>query len=802
MAPPVQQQLQQLAQQLAELPPATLAASFAAIVASWLLLRLVGVVGGGRRRGGGGGGGVGGIGAADDGDCDTARSSAIQSVGDGGLAGNGTVVDVLRHRAAQSPRRVVYTFVDDKGAEVRSITLGELLARATDVAAMLQQGDAKVAKGDRVVLCYPPGLDFAVGFWGCMLAGAAAIPMYPPYPGTLAKDLAHFNKLVADAGATVVLTNREYDTASKLGTFSSFFARTPTAGWPKGVRWFCSDGAPAAPAAGRPGALAHVATAPADIAFFQYSSGSTSAPKAVMISHGNLRCQLRTWDSIAPGDVMVSWLPSYHDMGLVGFIVVPAFTGARCVSMSPISFIKDAAVWMRTASKYRATHCCAPNFGFALAARKTSDQARDALDLSCLKQAICAAEPIRAAALDAFVAKFGPVGFRRDAFNCGYGLAEVTLTCTGHDPLRPQAPTVLRLDKAALEEVGARQAVDVGEGFGGEVAELVGCGYAAPAQEVAVVDTAGATAGAAVRLPEDRVGEVWTRSEAVSVGYWGREELSKETFGNVLAGSGGGGGGGDGGWLATGDQGFLRGGQLFITGRLKDLIIVHGRNVMPQDLEADAEAAADAALRPGCSAAFSVERGGEEHVVLVAEARDARMAPAPAAAAARAVRAALLAQHQLGVEVIVIAPRSIPKTTSGKIQRSKCKAVYLEGGLKRMRVDEGGASSAAEEAAANAAAKETATRRNKALAATRGAASTVVEAGATVTEAAVEAWLKQKLIEHRRAIAEEEEEEEGGEEGAGAAAGEGGGELDMDCSWAELGLDSVSAVNLSARECS
>jgi acyl-CoA synthetase (AMP-forming)/AMP-acid ligase II len=294
---------------------------------------------------------------------------------------------------------VLLTYVDIKMKVERELTFGELDFEARKVAGLLQSQGVK--KGDKIILCYPPGLEFACAFWGALYCGAVSIPTYPPYPGTLAKDLPHFNKLVEDSGARVVLTDRKYMAASKLGTFQSYLKSKSAIGWPKNVAWHVTEGLS--------GSLADKAEPVElcldDLAFFQYSSGSTSSPKAVMISFGNIKCQLKTWDSITPEDVMVSWLPSYHDMGLVGFTIVPAFTSARCVSMDPLNFIRDPSVWIQLMSKYKATHGCAPNFGFALAARKCSDKLAATLDLSNWRQAICAAEPIRKDALEGCVVR-------------------------------------------------------------------------------------------------------------------------------------------------------------------------------------------------------------------------------------------------------------------------------------------------------------------------------------------------------------------------------------------------------------
>ncbi|TMW61326.1 hypothetical protein Poli38472_012517 [Pythium oligandrum] len=576
-------------------------------------------------------------------------------------------------RYAESPKyrhKIVYTFLDDQGKETVNYTFAEVDEAARRIAATLQR-DANVKKGDRVMLCYPPGLDFALAFWGCLYAGAVGIPVYPPYPGTLAKDLPKFNRMVEDSGARVILTNRTYHLASKMATVKGFFSigsnKAAATTWPENVQWITTDSIADSVAELYDEAAGVDALTMDDIAFFQYSSGSTSAPKAVMISHRNLRAQLKTWESIESEDTLISWLPSYHDMGLVGFIITPCIFAARCVSMSPISFIKDPAMWMRIVTKYKGTHVCAPNFGYALAARKTTDEQAKKMDLSTIKQAICAAEPIRVESLEAFTSKFEKsANFNPKTFNCGYGLAEVTLVCTGQNPLERKDPTVLHVDKTTLEaekrvKIVKQQAKSTG------VMTLVGCGKAMPTFSVIIVDP-----DSKKKLQEGHVGEVWIQGPSVAAGYWNREEYTKEMFGALLHGEKN-----DANvYLRTGDMGFLKSGELFVTGRLKDLIIVRGRNVCPQDVEATVENAHDN-VRPGCVAAFSIEKNEEEALVVVSEVKNGTSKDV-CIEICREITKSVLAEHQLRCEsIVLLRQKTIPKTTSGKIQRSAAKSKFL-----------------------------------------------------------------------------------------------------------------------------
>ena len=645
---------------------------------------------------------------------------------------NVTVVDALKYAARRFPNDVVYTFLDDAGRESATMTNAELDQKARGIAYTLLQRGAK--KGDRVILCYAPGLDFSAGFWGCLYAGVIAIPIYPPYPGRLEKDLPKFHKIVNDSGAQIVLTNKIYSITTKVASVTDYFTREADTTWPSHLTWISTDSI----ALSEGNKYVAVNVDMDDLAFFQYSSGSTSDPKAIMISYGNLRAQLKIWETIQPTDTMVSWLPSFHDMGLVGFTIVPVWTHCHCVSMSPISFIKKPTLWLQTASKYHATHICAPNFAYALAARKTTDAVRDTLDLSNLKQAICAAEPIRPESLDIFRLKFEPAGFDPKTFNCGYGLAEVTLVCTGQDPKSRKLPVVLQLDKRAIEEDKiAREA-----GPEDDVMVLVGCGAPAPTFELSIVDP-----DTCEPLEENRIGEIWVSGPSVATGYYGKPEMTQEAFHAELDGMK---------YLRTGDLGFLRDEQVFVTGRMKDLIIINGRNVAPQDVELSVEDAYDA-VRPGCVATFSIERDLTECLVVVVELRNP-MKDDKLQEAADAIQSRVLADHQLSCHAIALLfPRKIPKTTSGKIQRHMSKLCFEKGTLHAQKIF------TFESKKRKSAAKKTSKSKKKSVASTTTTNSK--------TPAEVEEWLMAQLDVD---------------------------DVDGETPWAAMGMDSVALVSLSA----
>ncbi|MFY0528921.1 amino acid adenylation domain-containing protein [Archangium gephyra] len=561
-----------------------------------------------------------------------------------------TLLELVGHRASAEGEQRLYTFLDDAGGEEGALSYEELGRRARRIATALQG----LSPGDRVVLLYPPGLEYVAGFFGCLHAGLVAVPAYPPDPSRLERTLPRLLAIIRDARATAVLT-----TSFILGMGEFLFEQAPDL---KSLRWVATDELPV----GLEADWREPDVGPDSLAFLQYTSGSTGTPKGVMLSHRNLlhNLELITHAFRAHREsVGVIWLPPYHDMGLIGGVLEPLFVGFPVVLMSPMTFLKRPQRWLEAVSRYRATISGGPNFAFELCTRRIPEAERQALDLSSWEVAFCGAEPIRSETLDRFVSAFGACGFRRQSFYSCYGLAEGTLIVTGSE--RGQEPVLRTVEEAALQRARVEQVP--ADRTGGRV--VVGCGRTLPDQRVLIVHPETRT-----RCAGNEVGEIWVSGPSVALGYWQRPEETERSFQARLA---------DGGtemFLRTGDLGFMLDGELFVAGRRKDLIILRGRNLYPQDLELTVEQC-HPAMRPGCGAAFSVEVGGEERLVVVQEL-DPRQ-PADPAQVLGAMRQALSEGHEVQPHALVLLePGSIPKTSSGKIQRHACKAGFLEGELR------------------------------------------------------------------------------------------------------------------------
>ncbi len=556
-----------------------------------------------------------------------------------------SLIEILRRRAAEQPQEIAYTFLKDSLEEAESLTYLELEARVRAVAARILRAGGS---GDRALLLYPSGLEFVTAFLACLAAGVVAVPTYPPRSR---HSLPRLEAIAADSRSQLILT-----TSALLPRVSEW---APGITGSTGVVCLATDEVDPGISAG----WSDPGVEPATLAFLQYTSGSTALPKGVEVSHGNLlhnEEMIRRAFRQSRESIIVSWLPLYHDMGLIGGVLQPAYVGARCILLSPIAFLQRPARWLEAISRYRATTSGGPSFAYDLCVRKVPEPDRAGLDLSSWEVAFNGAEPVRAETLERFAADFGSVGFQRRAFYPCYGLAEATLFVTGGDPAAE--PVLAEVDRAALEQGRVSRPQGV-------VRRLVGCGRPAAGLEVVIADPESGR-----RLPADQVGEIWAAGPNVARGYWGRPEATRETFAARLADDPG-----AGPFLRTGDLGFLRDGELFITGRRKDLIIVRGRNLYPQDIELSAERA-HPALRPGCGAAFSVEAEGEERLVVVYELeRAARVRGA--GAVAQAVALAVAEEHEVAVhEVLLVQAGTVPKTSSGKIQRHACRARYLAGG--------------------------------------------------------------------------------------------------------------------------
>ncbi|WNG46959.1 amino acid adenylation domain-containing protein [Archangium minus] len=570
------------------------------------------------------------------------------------LPKDATFVDVLRERVLRQPEARVFTFLDEDGES--SLTYQELDERARAVAATLRR---HLAPGERVLLLYPPGREYVLGFLGCLYAGVVAVPAYPPDPARLGRTLPRLQALVADCRATAALT-----TSALLDMVGFLTEDAPDL---RALRWLATDLL-------EPGVAGEWSAPPVsaeDLAFLQYTSGSTGTPKGVMLSHSNLLHNsglISLGFDASPRPVGVIWLPPYHDMGLIGGILQPLYRDIPTVLMSPLFFLQQPLRWLEAISRHGGTVSGGPNFAYELCVRKTTPEQRAALDLRSWEVAFCGAEPIRQETLERFAEAFAPAGFRREAFYPCYGLAEGTLIVSGGRKAEP--PVVRRFARDGLPRGEARAPRVEQEGV-----PMIGCGQSLGDQEVRIVDPETCEPS-----PPGRIGEIWVRGASVARGYWERPEDTERIFHARLAGSG------EGPFLRTGDLGVLDGGELFVMGRRKDLLIIRGRNHYPQDIELSVERC-DPGLRPGCGAAFSVDVEGEERLVVVQEFAD-RSAADPGVRAREAIariRQVVAEQHELGVHaVMLLAPGSIPKTSSGKIQRHACRAAFLEGSLEEV----------------------------------------------------------------------------------------------------------------------
>jgi acyl-CoA synthetase (AMP-forming)/AMP-acid ligase II/acyl carrier protein len=564
-----------------------------------------------------------------------------------------TLLELLERRAERDPEYCAYTFRHDDGA-VSTWTIGQLERRARAVGAMLQ---ATCYPGDRVLLVYPPGLDFVGAFFGCVYAGVLPVPATYPKPR---RPMPRLLAVGRDCDASLVLT-----TSQTLETLEL----PKTAPELEQLDWFATDTIPEE----RGDQWRHPHRGPDDLAFLQYTSGSTSEPKGVMVSHRNLLHNLamikRAFamdrihaDGVDP--VSVWWLPAYHDMGLIGGILGAVYQQGHLVLMSPTSFLKRPSSWLKSMSELRATISGAPNFAYEMCVNKATPEDLASLDLSHWRLAFCGAEPIRRHTLRRFAETFAPCGFREDAFYPCYGLAEATLLVSGGDG--PGRLVVMGVDRAALADHRIEERTDVSDV---SVQELVGCGAPWLGQEIAIVDPE-----THVPLPPHQVGEIWVHGPSVAKGYWNRPEETRQEFNACLAGDP------SKVFMRTGDLGFINDGNLYITGRVKEMIIVRGRNLYPQDIELSATRA-HPALASGAGAAFSAEVEGEERLVVVHEV-DRQFRNGDFDEVFRCVRRAIVDEHELDpYAIVLIRQASLPRTTSGKIQRNLCRQQYLAGDL-------------------------------------------------------------------------------------------------------------------------
>jgi len=566
-----------------------------------------------------------------------------------------SLVELLRRRATQQPEMLAYTFLSDGEREEFHLLYDSLDRQARAIASRLQSIGMS---GKQVLLFYPPGLEYIAAVFGCMYAGAVAVLAFPP---RLNRPTPRLQAIVEDAQATDVLTTR-----TVLSDVERYLDLMPEFGC---LRWHAVEDIPAEEAEGW-----RAPTITSDtIALLQYTSGSTSKPTGVMVSHGNLMHNLALmkhgFGLDASIDRGVTWLPIYHDMGLVGSILQTVYTGGSTILMSPASFLQSPVRWLQAITRYRGTGSGGPNFAYQLCVDKITPEQRKTLDLSSWRVAFCGAEPIRAQTLERFAETFESCGFRRDAFYPCYGMAEATLLISGG--LGPAKPVLHNVSRSSLK---LNSVIGVASDEK-DMQTLVGCGRAMLDQKIVIVDPE-----TLARCAPGKVGEIWVSSPSVAIGYWNLVEETGQTFRAYLAESN------EGPFLRTGDLGYLHEGELFITGRMKDLIVIRGHNHYPQDIELTVEQS-HPALRKGGGAAFSVddEDSGAESLVIVQEVeRHSRNLDADAAIAA--IRGAIAEHHGLQTRAIaLIKTLSLPRTSSGKVMRQATRAKFLEGRLEVVR---------------------------------------------------------------------------------------------------------------------
>ncbi|BAZ50352.1 amino acid adenylation [Nostoc sp. NIES-4103] len=556
-----------------------------------------------------------------------------------------TLVELLQWRANKQPQQQAYTFLVDGEVESSYLTYKELDRQARLIATLLQ---SCATTGQRALLLYPSGLEFIAAFFGCLYAGVIAVPAYPPRSN---RSIPRLQAIVTDAQATIVLT-----TISILTEIKRQFNQVPELAT---MQWLATDQI----ASEGKDTWQRANVTNDTLALLQYTSGSTAAPKGVKVSHGNLLHNQKLIQRAmqhSKETVFVGWLPLFHDMGLVGNMLQPLYLGIPCILMSPVAFLQKPLRWLQAISRYQATTSGGPNFAYDLCVRKITPEQRNNLDLSSWEIAFNGAEPIRQETLEQFAVTFAECGFRREAFYPCYGMAETTLIVSGGSKAAP--PVLQTVKSAALAQ---NQLVPASKEEAG-VRTLVGCGHPLPDLKIVIVNPDTLT----LCLPSE-VGEIWVSGASVTQGYWYQEEQTKSTFRAYLKDTK------EGPFLRTGDLGCLYEGKLFITGRKKDLIIIRGRNHYPQDIEWTV-AQSHAALQADGGAAFCVDVNDQERLVVVQEVQRSYLRNLETEAVIAAIRQAVVEEHELQVyAVLLLKPGSIPKTSSGKIQRHACQAGFL-----------------------------------------------------------------------------------------------------------------------------
>jgi acyl-CoA synthetase (AMP-forming)/AMP-acid ligase II/acyl carrier protein len=560
-----------------------------------------------------------------------------------------TLPEVLQMRAKQTPDKMAFNFLNDGDDDEEKITYRELDASARSIAVRLL---SVARRGERALMLFPPGMDFIRALYGCLYAGVIAVPAYPPRKN---RSLERIRLMVVDSGASVVMSTGEIFAGSEKNFQDVEELRS--------LPWVVIDKTAMTGISGE----FMIDLNPGETALLQYTSGSTGLPKGVMVAHSNImrNCDfIRCSFGFSQQTIGVSWLPSFHDMGLVGQIFQPVFTGFTSVLMPPVAFLQKPIRWMKAFSKYRGTMGGAPNFAFDLLANNTTPEEREGLDLSSIKTIYCGAEPIRKSTFDRFTDVYKAYGLTPEMLYPCYGMAETTLITSGPPALR--GPVYLcvsgnELEKNMIEQVSPDHA---------DARYLTGVGFPWLDTKVRIVNPE-----TLISSSETEVGEVWVSGSSVTFGYWNNREVTESVFHAKINDEP------DVSWLRTGDLGFFHNGELYITGRLKDVIIIHGRNYYPQDVEFYTENS-HPALLSNASAAFSVDVDNEEKLVIVAEVQRSFIRDLDVNSVCDAIREQISEEFELEVYAIqLLRTASILKTSSGKIQRKACREGFLNRSL-------------------------------------------------------------------------------------------------------------------------
>lgn len=570
------------------------------------------------------------------------------------------LIELIEESARSNPDRKAFTYLEyasrgGDGRIERSLSIGQLYERTLTLAARLQ---AIAQRGDHVLLLFRPGLDFIVAFVACLYAGVVAIPVPTPRRGMVVKRL---KSIIENSGATLA-----------LATSSTRDITEAHLDFPIEFDWLLVDDA-------KGGETREATIRPTDpnaVAMLQYSSGSTGEPKGVMITHANLIHQaglISDQVGSAPGDCWATWLPTYHDMGLISAVVTPLAKQLHSVIMAPEAFIARPARWLRALSDFRVSCSASPNFGYRLCARKVRDDELDGVDLSCVRFAVSGAEPIRSTTIDHFMSRFGPAGFGRNVIYPAYGLAEATLLVTG----RSERIKVCQFSTASLSGAVAQQ-VDIDDAYS---TRLVSSGRPCGGNRVVIADP-----GTGFMLPDMHIGEIRVAGESVGAGYLPRGSDEAQPFSGTIDGAS------DDKYLYTGDLGFMFEGELFVCGRLKDLLVIHGKNHHASDIEQTVEAIDDHFV-PSGSAAFAISIDDEERLVVLQELERSRDGYDHVALAdiTERVRRRVLERHQISPYDVVLIAGGLARTTSGKVRRHECRELYLGGRLKQLFAARAGA---------------------------------------------------------------------------------------------------------------